>query len=264
MPELKRVPLALIDEPQMPVRVAMDEHKMAELVDSMREIGLLQPIVLKPADGRYEIEAGHRRFRAALTLQWTDIPALVFETHELAAGAAMLAENVIREDITAAEEAVLFDEAQDKYKLDEAGLVARFRRSPDYIGERLRLLRGDMNVFAAVIERKISFSVARELNKCTDQPHRSYLLDAAIRSGTGARTVASWIAQWRAQPVQAVSAANPTEPSGPLEPASDPGIACCLCGGARDPYNLVSVYIHKWELEEIQKMMKKLAQGEPA
>ena len=256
MPELRRIPLRDIDEPTLPVRVSMDEEKLRELCESMSSIGLLNPISLVPRDERYEIEAGHRRFMAARQLKWFDIPALIFQPHEIATGAAMLAENVVREDITAAEEAVLFAQHMDKYNLDEAGLVARFHRSPDYIGDRLRLLRADQDVFNALLERKINFSVARELNKCDDQPQRFYFLDAAIRAQVGARVVAQWVSDWRASRPGVPTPALPPEPAAVAQDMPSTEIACALCGGSRDPFNLTSIYIHKWELAEIRRVMK--------
>jgi len=256
MPKLARVLLAQIDEPKLPIRVAMDDRKMQELVESMREIGLLQPIGLRPVDGRFEIEFGHRRWYAARELGWKDISALIFTTKEIVAGAAMLAENVIREDITAAEEALLFAQAREMHGLDEEGLIKRFRRSADYIGERVRLLRQDPQVFDALLKRHISFAVAKELNKCTDESHRRYLLDAAMRGGNSARVVAEWVRQWRAMPTPQTSAEPVTSQPTPVPDPGDPLIACCFCGGHRDPYNLVSVYIHRWELTEIQKFMQ--------
>ena len=264
MPELRKVLLAEIDTPSLPARVSMDERKMDELCESMQQIGLLQPILLKPANGRYEIEAGHRRYMAAQRLAWSDILALVFQPEEIAQGAAMLAENIIREDLSAAEEAILFAEALEKYGLDESGLVARFRRSADYIADRLRLLRDDSEVFNALMARKISFSVARELNKCTDQAHRRYLLDAALRGQVGARVVAQWIADWRltSQPREEGSAV--TVPA-TEQPAENPyRVECCICGGYRDPWNIVPVSIHKHELEQILKIVKQGQQEQPA
>jgi len=251
LPEFRRVALTDIDEPQLAARVAMDEEKLAELMQSMQEIGLIQPIILKPAAGRFEIEAGHRRFVAASRLGWAAINALVFSEGEIAVGAAMLAENTMREDLSAAEEAILFQEARERYGLDEAALCARFHVQPNYLADRMRLLRDDPEVFRAILERRIAFSVGRELNKCPDQEMRRYFLDAAIRGETGARVVAQWIRDWRASslPPQPSSqpAAVPT-----VESNSEPHrIECVICGGHKDPYNLVTVQIHKWELEQI-------------
>lgn len=257
MPKLAKVPIVQIDEPATPARFSMSDERMDDLCASMREIGLLQPIGLKQSGQRYEIEFGHRRFKAAQRLKWTEIPALIFTAKELVDGAAMLAENVEREDLTAAEEAGLFAEAQERYGLDEAGLCKRFRRSANYIADRLSLLRNDLAVFHAVQERLISFSVARELNKCSDESHRRYLLDIAIRSGSGAGVIASYVDQWRAQPApDAQPATQPTEVA--AQPQPEPFRLCCaLCGGDRDPYNLVNVNIHRWELEEILKIMQR-------
>jgi ParB family chromosome partitioning protein len=262
LPELKRIPLADIDEPELPARASMSEVKLADLCESMTAIGLLQPITLKRKDLRYEIEAGHRRFMAARELKWRDIPALVYEPGELAEGAAMLAENIFREDLNAAEEALLFVQSQDRFGLDEAGLVDRFKRSPDYIADRLRLLRGDEQVFDALVHDRINFSVARELNKCEDEGMRRYYLDAAIRGETGARTVAEWVKSWRQQGVLAPAAPAETVPSTVEHEHIDGTPECAFCGGRKDPWNLVSIYVHKWELAEIKRVLQRPTEGE--
>jgi len=264
MSKLAKVLLSEIDQPKLPIRISMDETKMQDLCESMREIGLLQPIGLKTVDGRYEIEFGHRRFIAASRLKWREISAIVFSAKELAVGAAMLAENVEREDITAAEEAVLFAQAMERDKLDEAGLMKRFRRSANYIADRLALLRGDPEIYRAVQERQISFAVGRTLNKCTDEPHRRYLLDAAIRSGASAVCVMGWIDQWRAQATQPQGTVPVFDTTAAPDPILDHEISCRLCGGYRDPYNLVSIYVHKWELEEILRVMQRPVDERPA
>lgn len=283
MPQLKTLALNDIDEPVLPIRAAMDEAKLHELAESMAGIGLLQPIGVKPLGTaclhcgkeekahtsrvqctyymRYEIEFGHRRFLAAQSLNWKEIVAVVFQVGELAEGAAMLAENAEREDVTAAEEALLFAQAQERFSLDEDGLIKRFRRSAQYIGDRLALLRNDPQIFKALHQRQINFSVARELNKIADENMRRYYLDAAVRGGTNARTVASWRQQLIAQQVPATSA-SPLPVSAvdtPPEAGSSP--TCFLCGGHKDPWNLESVYIHKHEREHILRMLEKAAEA---
>jgi ParB/RepB/Spo0J family partition protein len=281
MPTLKRLKLSDIDEPQIKARVAMDETKMNELMSSMASNGLLQPGGVKPlpptclqCNGpekpscaknkhditqRYEIVFGHRRYIAATRLHWTNCNFLVYTDKEIETGAAMLAENIEREEMTAAEEALLFAEHMEKYNLDEAGLVARFKKSPDYIGDRLRMLRQDEQVFKALLNKEINFSVARELNKCEDESMRRYYLKQAISSETGARVVAQWVKDWRLQnnptaivPVADVAAAD--------LPAVQPFMMRCeFCGGDKDPYNLVSIFIHRYELEQIKVMRERAA-----
>jgi len=283
MPLLKTILLNDINEPALPVRAAMDETKMSELMESMAALGLLQPIGVRPLGtgcmhcGReekahtarvqcqfymtYEIEFGHRRFIAAQRLHWKEISANVFQPGEDIEGAAMVAENAEREDVTAAEEAILFRQAQERYDLDEEGLVKRFRRSANYIAERLNLLRLDLEVFKALHQRKINFSVARELNKIDDENMRRYYLDAAIRGGANARTVASWRQQFIAQQAPATVVTPSPEPATEAPQQSNPPVACFLCGGHLDPWNMDSVYIHKHEREHILKVLRETAEA---
>jgi ParB/RepB/Spo0J family partition protein len=259
MPETRQISLAEIDPPPLPARVAMDDAKLAELRESMRSIGLLQAIGVVPRDGRYEIEFGHRRYTCACDLGWATIECKVFTSAEIASGAAMLAENIYHEDLSAAEEALLFQEHRERDGLDEAQLCARFKVSPDYLGDRLRLFSGDQIVFSALLARRINFSVARELNKCTDEGHRRYLLDVAISTGYSAAVMASHVRQWRAN--QAPQQAQVTSLNSPEQPVPAPEYRqeCCLCGGYRDPWAMVSVLIHKHELEAIQEQLKRAA-----
>lgn len=257
MPEFRRVPLHEIDQPQLPMRSQMDDAKLHELAQDMRSQGLLQPIGIFPHDGRYEIEFGHRRFLAAEKLGWADIPALVFSRDELQNGAAMVAENTLREDVNAAEEAVFYAQLIERHGWDEPTLCAKVKKSPDYIGDRFRLLRNDPEVFNAVLADRINFSVARELNKCPVEDMRRYYLDQAIRSGTSARVVRQWIADYLGSQQPQVAASGDPETPTPAPPVEPYQMACELCGGAKDPYNLVNIYVHRWELEEIKKVLRR-------
>jgi len=259
MSETRLVELSMIDPPPMPARVAMDDVKLAELRESMRAIGLLQAIGVVEADGRYEIEYGHRRYVCACDLGWTTITCHIFQAAEIASGAAMLAENIYHEELSAAEEALLFQEHRERYALDEAGLCARFKVSVDYLGDRLRLLRGDQRVFDALLARRIKFSVARELNKCEDEGHRGYLLDVAVNTGYSGRVIGDMVRQWRNEaappqgPVQVTPLAE--EPA----PAAEYRQECCICGGYRDPWAMESVLIHRHELAAIRESLKQAA-----
>ena len=259
MPETRQVSLAEIDPPSTPARVAMDDTKLAELRESMRKDGLFQAIGVVEDDGRYRIEYGHRRYTCACDLGWATIECKVYKPAEIAQGAAMLAENIYHEQLSAAEEALLFQEHRDLYGLDEAGLCNRFHVSPDYLGDRFRLWRGDKAVFDAVLARRISFAVARELNKCEDEAHRRYLLDVAISTGYSSRVMADHVRQWRSSVSPQQAPGSPPPQAEPPAPAPEYRQECCLCGGYRDPWAMVSVMIHKHELEALQEQIKRAA-----
>lgn len=248
-------------EPSLPAREGMDERAMAELKDSMHSLGLLSPIIVFPRDGGYEVVAGHRRLLAARDLGWKSIPALVHPEAWEAKEAAMIHENVVRESLNPAEEAVFFAQLIEAHHLDEDGLCRMVKKSPEYIADRMRLLRGDGQVFQALRVGRVSLAVARELNKFQDDELRAYHLDAAIRSGCSSRVVASWLAEAKIHAAP-VSAPGQVVSEGTLvEPSPQFIDACFFCGGAKDPYNLVTVRIHKWELEEIQRRLAAAVPG---
>jgi ParB/RepB/Spo0J family partition protein len=260
--EYRDIPLSEIDEPPLPARQAMDDTKLAELQCSMAAIGLLHAIGVVDKGGRFEIVYGHRRYVSASALRWATISCRVYHPSELAEGAAMLAENIFHEELSAAEEAILFQEHRERYNLDEAELCARFKVSPDYLGDRLRLFRGDKTVFDALLARRINFSVARELNKCEDETHRRYLLDIACTTGYSAAVMASHVRQWRQNTAPLAGPVNP--PPSADEPAPPPEYRqeCAFCGGYRDPWAMVSIMVHKHELDAIMKQLEQAALAE--
>jgi len=260
MPITKLIPITEIDPPDTPMRVSMDDVLLAELRENMADIGMIHPLAVVERDGRYVIEDGHRRFTCASELGWPEVRCEVYHQSELASGAVMLAANRHREKPSAAEEALLFAEHISRDHLDESGACARFHVSPDYLGDRMRLLRGDRAIFDAVLARRIKFSVARELNKCDEEAHRRYLLDIAVNTGYSSLVIAKMVREWRQNTApQSVVPVSPTAIDPPA-PAPEYRQECCICGGHLDPWAMVNVMIHKRELEEIKRILQETAQ----
>jgi ParB family chromosome partitioning protein len=256
LPELENIPLALIAEPELPARERMDAEALYDLKLSLAELGLLSPIVVKRKGAGFQVVAGHRRFLAARELHWHEIRAFVYPAGWQDADAAMLHENIVREALNPAEEAIFFAQLLEKNKLDEAGLCRLVKRSPDYIGDRLELLRRDPEVFEALRHGRITYSVARVLNRWPDEQMRRYHLDQAIRSGTSGRVVQQWWDEWKSYHVPDAQRVNQNTPVPPQLTAEYHTVECALCGGFKDPYNLVAVMIHKWELLEMQRLVR--------
>jgi|SRR5215467_3491030 len=254
-PELQTLDIRLIDEPDLPARETMDVDAMNELRESMSVLGLLSPIVVVKSAKRYQTVAGHRRLLSARALGWSEIRALVYPDGWKHSAAAMLHENIIREQLNPAQEAVFFAQLLETHKLDEESLCAAVKRSPDYVGDRLQLLRGDVRIFQALREGKINVSVARILNRFDTDGMRGYYLEQAVRSGTSARVVDQWYHDWRANQAPGTEQPPQALQENPRPEVVNSPIACFLCGGHLDPYNLISVYIHHWELTQIKKML---------
>jgi ParB/RepB/Spo0J family partition protein len=278
---LMDIPLSQIIEPEIPARAQMSDQKMAELCDSMKAIGLVEPITVEQHDAMFEIITGHRRFLAARQLRWEMIRAVIYAEGTPNILAMRLHENIIREDLNPAEEALYMAQAREKYELDEEGLMRFFHCSQGYLASRFALLRGDPEIFKALQAGEIRVGAAGELNRITDEGMRRYYLDICRRGDHPQRVVHQWVQDWILQscpPLPGIvnptggraddhsegnaaadSSGVPSVPAGFVPPPPAPAIACQLCGGDRDPYNLVSVLIHKWEWQEIVKQVEKAA-----
>ncbi len=261
MPELRTIPLAEIDEPPLPVRQSMDDEKLAELAASIRDIGLQNPITVIPDNGRFQVVTGHRRLLAVKMNNAHDVLCIVRAPEETQEIAAMIAENACREDVNPADEALFLARLVDEGGYTEEKLLDLTRRSRDYIGDRFRLLRGDPVVFAALQRGDINLAHARELNKCEDEGMRRYFLDATIRGGQSSRYVRRWIDEWRANAAPATSLAAPAPAPVADQPVVPHVPECACCGGTKDPWNLVTVTIHKWEWEQLMRAMQEAARA---
>lgn len=252
------VPLALIDEPKAPVRATMADDKMAELQESMTALGLLNPIRVTEANGRYEVRSGHRRLLAARNLGWKEIRALVVDGEGLLAEAERIHENAVREEVNTAEEAVYFNELLEKYHLDEAGLCNLVKRTPDYVAGRLALLRGAPEVFDALLTHQISFAVARELNRLQDEEALPVLLDSAIRSGSASRVVAVWVTQANQRPPLATPDVSGEAPPAPANEAAASTLRCEFCDGDKMPWLMKPVFMHTHCWDTLRALIKEV------
>lgn len=256
MPELRYIPLAQIMEPPAPMRATMDEHALVELRDSIRALGLLQPIIVVTVDDHYEIVAGHRRYLAAKVVPLDAIPCMVYADGTLAKEAAMLAENVYREDVTAAEEGWFYCELVEKHQLTEAALCAMVKQAPEYIYARMDMVRADADVAQLVANRKLNFTVAKELLKCKDKEHRMYLANMAVDSGATGRVVKSWVQQWDAQQQPSIAPAPGAAAPDAGSPPAENTLKCWCCGGSQDPQNLRLIYVHWYELDTWNRILR--------
>jgi ParB family transcriptional regulator, chromosome partitioning protein len=262
MAELRTIPIAEIDEPPLPMRQTMNDAGLNELADSIREVGLVQPITVIADNGRFRIVAGHRRFLAAQKIGSQEIACIVRQAGDVSELATMVAENSCREDVNAAEEAVWYAQLVEQNNYTEAQLMQLTKRSADYIGDRFRLLRGDEQVFRAVYQKQITHSTARELNKCENEEMRRYFLDAAVRGGQASRTVRNWIDEWRARQVPQQAAPAPVEAPAPEAQPNPYKMVCASCGGDKDPYAMTHIVIHRRCWDEIRRALREAANAE--
>ncbi len=263
MPFLVDIARAQLIEPPQPIRFAMGEQAMQDLCDSMRQYGILDPLKVIPAGDRYEIVDGHRRFTAAGIIGLASVPCLVFLDAVQAKHAIMLHSNVVREDITAAEEGVQFLELAEQHSYSEADLCKLFGRSAAYINERCALVQRCPDLIQPVSERLMNFSQAKAIMKCTDPKWRVYLIEQATVHGASARTLQNMVDQWKTTQLLAEGKPAPHTPEYAAVYHQPPAARCPWCNRNDDVGNMVPIQIHSYHLKDLLLFLQAVGVNRP-
>lgn len=157
--------LSLIDCSSFNPRKIIDETGLEELASSIKEKGILQPIVVRPVGERFEIVCGERRYRASLLADKKEIPAMIRELSDDEAFEFAITENLQRKDVSPIEEAAAFKLLIDAKNYDVPALVIRFGKSESYIRGRLRLNTLFHDIANLLNGDVISLGSALELSK---------------------------------------------------------------------------------------------------
>ena len=172
------VPLDKIEpNPEQP-RLAFNEESLQELSASVKEHGILQPILVRPLDGgRYQLIAGERRWRASRMAGLDTIPALIEDIDDDTALEIAIIENLQREDISPLDEAAMYDRMVHEHGYSIRKLADKLGKDKGYLENRLRLADAPQEVRELVSLRKDTLSHAYELMKVEDPKKRKRLAD---------------------------------------------------------------------------------------
>lgn len=144
-------------------RIAFDEQGLKELSASIKEHGIIQPLVLRKLGNKYEIIAGERRYKAATMAGLTTVPAVISNIDDNKSAEVALVENIQRRDLTPIEEAKSYKNLLDKGYLTQEQLATKMGLSQPAVANKLRLLNLDEEVQQALLQEKISERHARSL-----------------------------------------------------------------------------------------------------
>jgi len=190
---IKLIEMGLIDEPDGVIRLDINPDTILELSESIKAIGLLQPILVRPKGERYEIVFGHRRFLATQKLGAARIMATIRGLDDPTTALMRATENMAREDITPVEEAAIYQDLIDNGGLRIDQIADRLGRSGGIIKRRLTLLRMPTCLQKAIHKKEIGYSVAEELWPLGDGPDLEYLLMISIDHGATQSVVRTWV-----------------------------------------------------------------------
>ena len=162
------VPLSQVEPNRAQPRKNFDEDALQELAESVRQYGIIQPLIVQKKDGYYEIIAGERRWRAARIASLKEVPVIIRDYTPREVMEISLIENIQREDLNPIEEAAAFRRLMEEYSLKQDEVAERVSKSRAAIANSVRLLNLDERVQQMVIAEMISTGHARALLALTD------------------------------------------------------------------------------------------------
>jgi ParB family chromosome partitioning protein len=168
---VEHIEMKMVRPSQFSIRDKYNDHQEVEsLISSIKEHGLLQPILIRPYQNSFEIVAGHRRFYACKSLRWRHIPCKIRELSDKQSFEIQITENIQRKSMSALEEA----EAYRKYVQDlgwggVTELSRKIGKSEEYVSHRIQLLKLPQDVKEKIMLNKLSISQALELTNLTHE-----------------------------------------------------------------------------------------------
>lgn len=163
MAEYRSVPVDKIKANPYQPRTHFDEENLFELAQSIRENGLIQPIVVRENEGNFEIIAGERRFRAMMMIGAIEVPCILMDVTDAKSASLALIENIQREDLNVVEEALAYREILSIQRITQKELAKRLGKSQSAIANKIRLLELPDSVLGSLARREITERHARAL-----------------------------------------------------------------------------------------------------
>jgi ParB family chromosome partitioning protein len=187
---LREIPLNQIEPNQYQPRASFEEESLVALTASIRELGVLQPVLVRHLDDeRFELIAGERRWRAAKRAGLPSIPALVKTADDASSLEQALVENLHRADLNPVEEAAAYQQLIDEFDLTQEQVATRVGKSRPAVANALRLFQLPPSIQKLLIEARLSAGHARALLGTPDRAFQEALAAQAADGGLTVRAV---------------------------------------------------------------------------
>lgn len=186
--KVSEIPTDLIEvNPNQP-RKNFGDEELKELCDSIKEYGVIQPIIVKKSfDGNYILIAGERRWRASIMAGLSKIPAVIREANDQDSAVIALVENVQRENLGYMEEAQAYNRLIEEYGMTQSELAERVGKKQSTISNKIRLLALPEDIQEEVIQNKLTERHARALLKLDDDEVRKFVVERIVSHGLNVR-----------------------------------------------------------------------------
>ncbi|MBN1623322.1 MAG: ParB/RepB/Spo0J family partition protein [Clostridia bacterium] len=175
-------------DPAQP-RKTFNQEELDSLAQSIKENGIIQPIIVRKSNSGYTIVAGERRFRAAKQLGLKEVPILVKDISDLQVLEISLVENVQREDLNAIEEATAYRRLSEEYKLTQEGISRSIGKSRVAIANKIRLLNLSSPIQEMIVSGKLSEGHGRALLAIENEEYREKIAKDTVFKGLSVRDI---------------------------------------------------------------------------
>ena len=214
-PSLQEIRTDSIEPNPNQPRVHFNEELLTDLAASVKELGVLQPILVRPlSGGRYQLIAGERRWRAATRAGLATVPAVIRTTTDLSSVEQALVENLHRADLTALEEAAAYQQLIEDFAFTHEKLAQRVGKSRAAITNTLRLLQLPASLQQLVADGRLTAGHARALLGTTDRAYQEQLARRIVAEG--------WSVRATEDAIRAREAMGPSDSDGGSESPADP------------------------------------------
>ncbi len=241
--EYKVISLDLIDDPERPMRTDLTPESVADLVLSIKQMGIIEPLIVFPKSDRYEVIAGHRRRYASELAKLAEVPCHVHQANKEQIEMMKIHENMYRAAVRPSDEMMHFKYIMTRLKISPTKLAQMIGKSDAYVSERLSIESYEPELRDALDTGKINFSVAKELSRIGDRNKTIEYLRYAIQNGLTQSGARQWVNDYK------TSLETPKQtPVTTYDPASGAFLQkiyypCIRCNGKYEIQDVTPVYV---------------------
>ena len=199
---VRRVPLNRVRPSPMQPRKDFSQESLKELADSIREQGIVQPLIVRERGGFYELIAGERRWRASQLLNLPEVPVIVREADDRSVLELALIENLQRENLNALEEALGYQQLAEQFQLTQEQIATKVGKSRAAVANATRLLKLPASVQSYLRENRLSVGHAKVILGLPDDQHQIIAAERIIKDALNVRQTEGLVAKLLARPAR--------------------------------------------------------------
>ena len=240
----KIIPLDLLDDPERPMRHDLTPESVEDLALSIKQVGVIEPLVVKPLGDRFEVIAGHRRLVASSLAGLVVVPCFIVNASKEQSELLKIHENLYRVDIKPSDEADHFKYLIEHHKLSPVRIAKLINKSEGYVSDRLAILSFPPELKHALDAGEIKLTIAREFSRLDDLPKMREYLKYAILNGITQSLARQWVEDFKRSQNPQTQTTIVSQSHNPTTGIVETFSTCIFC---TQPINLREanvVYIH--------------------